>query len=221
MSTRAVEAELRRLAVDDDGLHLAVELGRRVEERLEPLAVEACSAGPAGRSGRSWSRVSLPLLRERRREELGVPALARADSSTVIVGLKPKNSSVSSGWRYLSRSALPGRAVRSLPSPPGSRPCRSGTPCSASALAAACISGVQRAGSALLVGLELGAIRGELLRVLGLLLLLRRRLGRRRRGGAATTGGGWRRGRRRRAAADLAAHGEREDGGDARARPGR
>ena len=69
------------------------------------------SAGPFGSP--LVHDVACPFFASARREQLGVPALARADSSTVIVGLKPKNASVSAGWRYLSRSALPG--LRCLP----------------------------------------------------------------------------------------------------------
>ena len=69
-------------------------------------------------------------------------------SSTVIVGLRPKNVIVSSGWRYLSRSAFPGlrcgpaMAARIAAS-------RLGYALSAMVLAVACISGVHRRSSAL------------------------------------------------------------------------
>src|ERR1700690_700898 len=69
-------------------------------------------------------------------------------SSTVMVGLNPKYSSVSAGCRYLSRSTL--LALRCLPfitAWMAAFPV--GKVLSASVFAAACISGVQRASSAL------------------------------------------------------------------------
>src|SRR5258708_30779665 len=64
------------------------------------------------------------------------------------MGFTPKKVSVSSGWRYLSRSALPGlRCALAIAAWMAAR--MFGYVLSASALAAACISGVQRASSAL------------------------------------------------------------------------
>src|SRR5258708_7385675 len=65
-----------------------------------------------------------------------------------MVGLRPKKVSVSSGCRYLSRSALPG--LRCGPLRAASIAARSvGYALSATPLALACTSGVQRASSAL------------------------------------------------------------------------
>ncbi len=69
--------ERRGLPVDDHALHLAEELWRFVEEEVEPLRPERAPIG--GRPVRVGRRDDqLSTLREKRREELGVPALAGA-----------------------------------------------------------------------------------------------------------------------------------------------
>src|SRR5215472_6133761 len=62
-----VDRELRRLAVDDEGLYFAVHLGGFDQERLPPLRVEGGAL--VGRSVRiAGRRDVLAFLRKRRRE---------------------------------------------------------------------------------------------------------------------------------------------------------